>query len=75
VLQLYGAGNLAGNYRKGIGATLMFTLNVGEGSSLQYELNPKMREKIIRLTQEKLVAKCKPKRSLSGMWLGNNKNS
>ena len=67
MLELYGAGNLAGNYRKGIAATLMFTLNVGEGSSRQPELTPEMREKIVRLTQEKLVAKCKPKRSLSEM--------
>jgi len=31
--RLYGAGNLAGNYCKGIAATLKFTLNAGEGYS------------------------------------------
>lgn len=53
--KLYGAGNLAANYRKGVAATLRLTLNHGEGSSHQPELTPKMRELIQRLTQEQLI--------------------
>ncbi|KEH42889.1 transmembrane protein, putative [Medicago truncatula] len=54
--RLYGAGNLAGNYRKGVATTLKLTLNVGEGSSRQPELTPEMRDMITRLTQEQLAA-------------------
>lgn len=53
--RLYGAGNLAANYRKGVAATLRRTLNHGEGSSHQPELTPEMRELIQRLTQEQLT--------------------
>ncbi|XP_039691036.1 uncharacterized protein [Medicago truncatula] len=54
--RLYGAGNLAGNYRKGVATTLKLTLNAGEGSSRQPELTPEMRDLITRLTQEQLAA-------------------
>lgn len=53
---MYGAGNLAGNYRKGVATTLKLTLNAGEGSSRQPELTPEMRDLITRLTQEQLAA-------------------
>jgi hypothetical protein len=53
--KLYGAGNLAANYRKGVATTLKFTLNHGEGSSQQPVLTPEMRELIQRLTQEQLA--------------------
>lgn len=50
--RLYGAGSLAGNYRKGIAATLRRTLNHGEGSSRQPELTPEMRELINRVANQ-----------------------
>jgi alanine-alpha-ketoisovalerate/valine-pyruvate aminotransferase len=61
---LYGAGNLAGNYRKGVAATLKLTLNAGEGSSRQPELTPEMRELIARLTQEQLAAQMQTQEEL-----------
>jgi hypothetical protein len=50
--KLYGAGNLAANYRKGVATTLKFTLNHGEGSSQQPVLTPEMGELIQRYEEQ-----------------------
>ncbi|KEH18631.1 hypothetical protein MTR_8g027455 [Medicago truncatula] len=62
--RLYGAGNLAGNYRKGVATTLKLTLNAGEGSCRQPELTPEMRDMITRLTQEQLAAQMQTQQEL-----------
>lgn len=61
---MYGAGNLVGDYRKGVATTLKLTLNAGEGSSRQPELTPEMREMIAKLTQEQLAAQMQSQEEL-----------
>ena len=62
--QLYGLGNLVGNYHNAIATTLKFTLNVGEGSSRKPELTPEMRKRITKLTQEQLDAQMQSQKQL-----------
>jgi hypothetical protein len=66
--------NLEANYRKGIAATLLLTLNDGEGSSRQPELTPEMQEMTRKLTQEQFALQMASQQTLVQQFLQKQPN-